>query len=378
MEFPVKKIIIAVIIIIVVGIGVFIYFRSIGEKNLRVVSPNGGEILRAGQTYQITWKARKIGKVGIMLIKGEENKESKWIAKDISAGKKSYNWQVFTWEAPGQDYKIALLEYPWQEGNFYDYSDETFTIIGPKFASCDILSTEAEWPFIPSDFPNLRKVFITKEEWPGNLGGLEGADQKCQEEAEKIGLKGGTWKAFLGDDTTFATDRLKLEGIFVEATSSTILPEGKTCYRLYGKNFNEFFKKLSEPLAINQEKFDEDFLNDLGNIWLGRINNESKKDCIAIFSTSPYYDPTKNYTFTTTCQNWTTDRGAVAGYPPEPNKTVEFPACYTPQGVRVDAVKLGGLGSGLLGKEREGEIPTFTSSLGKSCSLSQKLLCIEQ
>lgn len=353
--------------------GAWLIYRFTAEKSLTLLSPNGKEAWAANKTYQISWKSKNIGKVAIMLTKGD-SKEGEWIVRDISAGKKKQDWQIFVWQEPRQDYKIAIFEYPWKEDNKIDYSDETFTILGPKFASCDELSIGAEWPYAPSDFPDLKKVFITKTSWQGNLEGLEGADKKCQQEAEKEGFE-GVWKAFLGDDTALTIDRLNLEGIFVDVEKATDLPEGKTCHRLLGKNFDEFFKKLSEPSSLNQEKFGETFLKDLQNIWLGRINQESERDCTTIYAEYPPQDISRNYSFTTTCQNWTISQEMIPGYPPKPGEEIELPICYTSLGARVNAAGLAGLSSGVIEKEKE---QFLTPSLGKSCNLSQKLLCIQQ
>jgi hypothetical protein len=361
------------ILIVLIGIGSWIFYRYTGQKSLKLVLPKGKEIWQAGKTYQITWKARNIQKVGITLIKDKEPKESEWIVKDFPAGKKKYDWQIFAWQEPRQDYKIAIIEYPWQEGNKISYS-EHFTILGPQFASCDSLSIEAEWPYLPSDFPDLKKVFITESSFTGNLEGLEGADQKCQSEAENKGWQ-GTWKAFLGDDTNLAVERLNLEGIFVEAEPAATVPEEKTCHRLLGKNFDEFLKKLSNSLITNQGKLGKEFSKNLENIWLGRIDKESKRECIPIFAKAPSLDPSLNYSFTTTCQNWTTDKERVEGYPPKPEEKIELPICYTPEGVRVNAAALAGLSLGIIEKEKE---QSFSPSLGKTCNLSQKLLCIQQ
>jgi hypothetical protein len=378
MPFQYKKILSWVILsIIILGVGVWVFYRLSAEKKLQLTSPNGNEKWQAGKTYKITWKAKNIGKLAIVLIKGEDSKTAEWIAKDIPARKKKYDFQIFVWEEPRQDYKISIFEYPWKEGNKIDYSDEKFTILGPQFASCDKLSIEAEWPYIPSDFPDQRKVFITETSFTGNLEGLAGADKKCQAEAEAGGLT-GTWKAFLGDEQTLAMDRLKLEGIFVEARPVATLPEGKTCHRLLGKDFNEFFKKLSDSLILNKEKLEENFLNDLSRIWLGRINAESKTDCITTFVREQPQDPQdlpQSYSFTTTCQNWTTGEGTVPDYPPQPGQKVKFPKCYTPQGIRIEAVGLAGLSSGLLDPKGAEKL---TTSLGKYCNILQKLLCIEQ
>ena len=48
---------------------------------------------------------------------------------------------------------------------------------------------------------------MTSSSWNGNLGGLSGADQKCQEAADVAGL-GGTWVAWLSDSTHNARDRI--------------------------------------------------------------------------------------------------------------------------------------------------------------------------
>lgn len=51
------------------------------------------------------------------------------------------------------------------------------------------------------------KIFVTSNTYNGNLGGLTGADTKCQESAQVAGL-GGIWKAWISDSTTSAASRL--------------------------------------------------------------------------------------------------------------------------------------------------------------------------
>ena len=153
-------------------------------------------------------------------------------------------------------------------------------------------------------------------------------------------------------------------------------PEGKTCHQLWGKNFDEFFKKLSDTLAINQEKFDSDFLQkELSNVWLGRINDSSKRDCTAVFAKFASLDPNKVYSFTTTCQNWTGGTEVVPGYPATAGQT-DFPKCYNTLGQRVNAVSLAGLSTGIVGAE--GNSQYFSPFLGKLCNNSQKLICVQQ
>lgn len=362
------------LIIIVLAVVAWIYYYFFVEKSLRVISPNGQEVWQTSKTYQIKWRAKKINKVGIMLVK-ESTKETKWIAQEISGLEGEYNWDIFVWEEPRDDYRIVVFEYPWAGGKMSDYSDNVFTIEGPQFASCDTLSIEKEWPFVPSDYPDLRKIFITKEEWNGNLGGLEGADKKCQQEAEKKGLK-GTWKAFLGADQTLAVDRLDLSGIFVYAIPSGTLPEGETCHQLLGKNFEEFWQKFSDTFAINLEKFEKFFLlSEFSEVWLGRITEESKRECVNVFSRFPSTDVPIKTSFTTTCQNWTTSDGIIPGYVSGGVELESFPKCYTPEGVRIVAAGLTGLASVIAGAE---ESEYFSPFFGKYCNQPQKLICVEQ
>lgn len=52
-----------------------------------------------------------------------------------------------------------------------------------------------------------KRVFVTSTWYDGNLGGLTGADNKCQTRADAVGL-GGTWKAWLSSQTVSAASRL--------------------------------------------------------------------------------------------------------------------------------------------------------------------------
>lgn len=60
----------------------------------------------------------------------------------------------------------------------------------------------------PTPTPTLvKRVFVTSQRYNGYLGGLSGADLKCQQRANAANL-GGTWKAWLSSSTQSATSRL--------------------------------------------------------------------------------------------------------------------------------------------------------------------------
>lgn len=382
-KFTLEKALIYVLIFAVLFTFVFVFYLFFLQfvKKIEIVNPNGGDEWEIGQTYEITWKARGVNSIGIVMFKG---KNPQWVVKNINAGDGKYPFKVYPDQSPyGDDYWFAIFEYPWKQGNRIDYSDSSFAVVYPEHGSCEQISTENEWPYLASDLPNLRKVFLTADSYSGNLGGLKGADEKCQQEAQRMGFS-GKWVAFIGGDSVqeeavarFSQTAQKTNGIFIEAKVSDTLIRGATCHRLLAKNINEFLRKLSNLSIINQEKLDADFLNEFGNIWLGRIDSSSRENCASIASV---YAQTsvplaEKFSFTTTCQNWTQDGMYVQGYPVPPRTSKpQFPNCYTPQGKATDSVALGGLSTGLVGA---GIDSAFTPYEGKYCNSRQKILCVE-
>ena len=65
------------------------------------------------------------------------------------------------------------------------------------------------------------RVFISTASFNGNLGGLTGADQKCQTAADARGF-GGLWRAYLSTTTTHARDRIPSNGRFVRVSGTVI------------------------------------------------------------------------------------------------------------------------------------------------------------
>jgi len=365
--------VLSIVVVIIIIVWLFIAF---GTKGIRVTSPDGEEVWEIGQTYEITWASKKISKVGIVLFNGTE---AEWIAKDVNANAGSYEWTVY----PGHDYKdgfwIAVFEYPWRKDGEVDYSNGAFVITYPEFDNCDSLSISEEWPHIASDLPGARKVFITKNSYNGNLDGLDGADKICQAEAEVKGFD-GEWVAFIGGeaDEETAVNRLMnssrgTDGIYIQADSSATLVRGATCHRLLGKTFDDFLAKFLSFEIVNESRIEEKFLENMGKIWLGRVNDSSKKNCITV--TKSNINVREKYTFTVSCQNWTKGTEFVEGYPVSPGGSMSgFPTCYTPSGVLINSVATGAFVSGVTGT---GDDATLTIYSGEYCNRRRQLLCIE-
>ncbi len=58
----------------------------------------------------------------------------------------------------------------------------------------------------PTPFP-YKRVFVTSNTYSANLGGISGADSKCQSSADSVNL-GGSWIAWISNSSTAARDRL--------------------------------------------------------------------------------------------------------------------------------------------------------------------------
>ena len=54
---------------------------------------------------------------------------------------------------------------------------------------------------------SVKRVFVTSTTYSGNLGGVSGADNKCQLHADAASL-GGTWKAWISGGSANAIDRI--------------------------------------------------------------------------------------------------------------------------------------------------------------------------
>ncbi|MEI6296875.1 MAG: Ser-Thr-rich GPI-anchored membrane family protein [bacterium] len=99
---------------------------------IKVLHPNGGESLKPGDVYQISWDTISAGvsKINIYLATSTDNYASKYpgilLAKEVPAETPYYNWTV-TNNISG-DYSI-LIRNSAKTYKVSDYSDATFTVL---------------------------------------------------------------------------------------------------------------------------------------------------------------------------------------------------------------------------------------------------------
>lgn len=167
--------------------------------SLTVVAPNGGETWTVGEIKRVSWTASNLRYVRIYIedptISGSGSTNYIYDGA-LLASQGYYDWTISQNQLPGgsslpRNYRIridGLADATIGSSVIVkDYSNNTFKIVLPQAAA--------------------KRVFVTSTTYNGNLGGLTGADAKCQARANATSL-GGTWKAWLSDSRTSASSRL--------------------------------------------------------------------------------------------------------------------------------------------------------------------------
>jgi len=340
---------------------IFLVNFMFSTKSLSLKTPAEPITIKAGETYRISWNYRNIGRLGLVLFKGDK---PEWIVPNYPASNGFYDWTPFVYQDPGADYRIAMFEYPWRDGNQIVYTSYPVEIIGPKYSSCESYSIESEWPYLPSNYSNIHRVFITNGNWTGNLGGLVGADEKCAQEAESRGYA-GNYIAFIGTDDVSAAERITSDGIFIEADSTDNLAEGTSCNRMIASSLKGFLDKTRLSGAVAKVELSEAFARKLSNVWYGRRTAQVDTECLPI----PGTGATGAFSGTYTCQDWVNESQVV--YSGEIPDEADLPRCYDASGKSIPANYFGASASQV---SDSGEYGIG----GDTCEASRSLICIEQ
>ncbi len=127
-------------------------------------------------------------------------------------------------------------------------------------------------PAVCPPSPDKNIVFVTSTKYQGNLGGLAGADAKCQARADAAGLQ-GTFKAWLSDSTTHAKDRL------VNSPNPYVRTDGALISDSWGAGFSfvcpvdQFqcfsFEVHLQPINVNEFGQVVRELSGNGVVWTG-------------------------------------------------------------------------------------------------------------
>jgi len=129
----------------------------------------------------------------------------------------------------------------------------------------------------------FRYVFVTSGIWKGNLGGLSGADDKCNNEAS--GKLPGTYKAWLADSSTSASSRLEHYAGQYRLKDGTIV----------ANNWGDFTNGTLSH-AINEDAS--------GNIITSYTSVFTGLDASGAIGTGIHYN----------CNNWSSSLSSFGGY----------------------------------------------------------------
>lgn len=136
-------------------------------------------------------------------------------------------------------------------------------------------------------FGNTKRIFITDSTYNGNLGGVSGADAKCQARANAAGLT-GTWKALISTSSLDVRNRSNSTAIYVNMIGDIVA---------FG--YKDLF--LSRPnvdnnvtVIMNTVGFNEFGNQQNGNFWNG--SNEAGEGGLS------------------NCNNWTNQTSQSGGH----------------------------------------------------------------
>lgn len=125
---------------------------------------------------------------------------------------------------------------------------------------------------------NGKTVFLSSYTYSGDLGGLEGADEKCNDLASAVGLP-GTYMAWLSDSTVSVSDRISHSSVAYIRVDGVVVAE----------DWNDLVDgELMSPINVDQNGIQ----HSLRKAWTGTQVDGNK----IVDRTSIYY-----------CEDWTTD-----------------------------------------------------------------------
>ena len=155
---------------------------------------------------------------------------------------------------------------------------KTFTSLTALAAAFCVLGAAAV--LADEEILTPKLVFVTTGAFDGNLGGLIGADEKCQEAADNAGLD-GDFQAWLSDSNDTPTSRFE-----TLALGPYFMLDG----RIVAENFADLLDgNLRQPIEITELGVQQS----ANEVWTGTVEDGTA----SVFN----------------CTNWTSSSGAVFG-----------------------------------------------------------------
>ena len=147
----------------------------------------------------------------------------------------------------------------------------------------------------PPSSSGTKHVFVTRTQYTGALGGLAGADSRCQISADAAGL-GGSWKAWLSDSSLAAPSRITGGGPWRLVGSDQLVFASAASLRGYPSN------------PLDRDEYGKQTTN---GIWTGTLD--------------------QGFAASDTCADWTEgdwNAHGVSGFPQMPSEWTSDGATY--------------------------------------------------
>ena len=152
---------------------------------------------------------------------------------------------------PKQKSQAAVSPIVFKDTNGNTLSTNTSGIPQSTSATVKIeLTSTLGPPASPNPSPTAARVFVTSTTYTGNLGGLSGADAKCQTSAANLG---GTWKAWLSDSTYAASSRLINSSVPYKTVDGT--GNGGNAPETIANNWTDLTDGTGSEIKVNTDEF---------------------------------------------------------------------------------------------------------------------------
>lgn len=165
--------------------------ETLKKSSITILSPNGGESLFLGKSYEIKWEEKGVDEGKIKLVNTKYGVKdvlsSEFLTGKIDLSERNFIWRIplgffnrYSWWNPGDCFKISITEFePDGENGIKDSSDECFVIDEDKILE------ERKQKMIGQMFPSVE---IRKADYNSKLSELW-ADEIIEGEFLKSGEK---------------------------------------------------------------------------------------------------------------------------------------------------------------------------------------------
>ncbi|MFC2094535.1 T9SS type A sorting domain-containing protein [Bacteroidota bacterium] len=216
------------------------YGGTLSSEEYELLSPNGGEVIEAGENYNITWWSNQLAPWLIIEFSSDSGKNWSIIADSVLTTNNGYNWLIPN--ISSESCLIRLGNYPCS----YDVSDSIFKITNPvSIESEENLTTDFSLEQnYPNPFNPTTKIKFTIPTLPTGQAGSPLNPSPYQGEGQRERFITLIVYDVLGNEVATLINEEKPVGIYEVEFNGTALPSGIYFYQLKAGSFVETKKMV--------------------------------------------------------------------------------------------------------------------------------------